>query len=437
MPNQEDLKEDIIQEYHDTKNGGHRGFQKTLELVMRYWWWRGISNDVREYVHTCDICQRQKYSTQSPAGLLQPLELPKKKWSDISMDFITSLPKTSKGYDTIMVVVDRATKAVHLTPMKGTHSAKDVAQLFYKNIWKLHGIPRTIVSDRDSKFTGKFWTTLMELLGTKLRMSSSHHPQTDGQTERINSVIEQTLRTFINGRVANWEDALPAVEYTLNNTVSKSTGYTPFYLQYGFHPESPMDLMVQHNEGASEAVNTWTRRMQKDFHEALTNLQIAVQSQVHQADKHRRHVEYKVGDQVLLEVYKHNTKGTARKLQRRYAGPFEIKRVISRTAYELSLSPTWTIHPVFHVGRLRPYNVSTRFTRRQVQMQPEPQLQESTGEFEVEKILDTRLTRGAGGRQRRQYLVLWKGYPAEDATWEPISNLTNCAEALAQYWREN
>ena len=175
-----DNKETILHKAHDSKMAGHRGYQKTLEIIQRNYWWPNIMNDVKDYVQSCDTCQRQKVIPQKPARMLQPLPIPQKKWTDISMDFITHLPQTRTGKDSILTIVDRFLKMTHLIPLKGTTIVADVAQLFYTHIWKLHGLPRSIVSDRDSKFTGHFWQKLMTLLGTKLKMSTSFHPQIDG-----------------------------------------------------------------------------------------------------------------------------------------------------------------------------------------------------------------------------------------------------------------
>ena len=142
---------------------------------------------------------------QKPAGLLQPLPIPQNKWADISMDFITHLPRSQTGKDSILMIVNRFSKMTHLIPLKGTAIAAEVAQLFHEHVWKLHSLPRSIVSDQDPKFTGHFWQKLMTLLGTKLRMSTSFHPQTDGHTDRTNAVIEQTLRTFLQEQPLNWD----------------------------------------------------------------------------------------------------------------------------------------------------------------------------------------------------------------------------------------
>ena len=181
IPSSKLVKQKILEELHDSQTAGHLGYQKTVDSVKRAFWWRGITEDIKDYVFSCQKCQEMKALKQAPAGLLQPLPIPSGKWRDLSMDFITELPKSTKGNDAIMTVVDRATKMTHLIATRTDVSAPEVAELFKDNIWKIHGVPRSIVSDRDTRFVSIFWQHLMKIVGTKLRFSTSYHPQTDGQ----------------------------------------------------------------------------------------------------------------------------------------------------------------------------------------------------------------------------------------------------------------
>ena len=176
----------------------------------------------------------EKSVHQMPAGLLQPLELPEEKWADVSMDFIMGLPVSEHGNDGILTVVDRATKMVHLVPVKQTLTAADTARLYWDHVGKLHGIPRSIVSDRDPRFVSKFWREFWRIMGSKLRMSTSHHPQIDGLIEAMNRVVEMVLRCTIYelAEATHWEKFLSIVEFVMNHSASQATGYTPFYLNY-------------------------------------------------------------------------------------------------------------------------------------------------------------------------------------------------------------
>ena len=194
--------------------------------MQQNFYWPDHTLDIREFVLGCSVCQSEKAVHRVPAGLLQPLQLPEEKWTDLSMDFIMGLPQSETGNDGILTVVDRATKMVHLVPVRQTITAADTARVFWDNIGKLHGIPRSIVSDRDPRFVSKFWQELWGILGSKLRMSSAHHPQTDGQTEVMNRVVEMVLRCTLHASqdTSHWERMLSTVEFAMNNSPAQSNG---------------------------------------------------------------------------------------------------------------------------------------------------------------------------------------------------------------------
>ena len=182
----------LLQEFHATPQGGHSGFYKTYRRIATNVYWMGMKGTIQEYVRSCDICQRQKYMATAPGGLLQPLPIPEQIWDDISMDFITGLPK-SRGYEAILVVVDRLSKYSHFIPLKHPYTARSIADVFCKEIVKLHGVPVSIVSDRDPVFVSGFWKELFRMQGTQLKMSSAYHPESDGQTEVVNRCLETYL----------------------------------------------------------------------------------------------------------------------------------------------------------------------------------------------------------------------------------------------------
>ncbi|CAI5947953.1 unnamed protein product [Closterium sp. NIES-65] len=189
VPNYAPLRQILLEEFHDVPYAGHFGSNKTLAGIAKYYYWPGMAADVQQFVTSCDTCQRMKSSKQKKAGLLQPLPVPERPWQVVSLDFITGLPSTSQGHDSILVVIDKFYKMGHFIPTNATATAEATARLFFARIITIHGIPATLISDRDPKFTSKFWKELMGLLGTKLAMSSAYHPQTDGQTERLNQVV--------------------------------------------------------------------------------------------------------------------------------------------------------------------------------------------------------------------------------------------------------
>jgi hypothetical protein len=211
VPNMPDIKRTILYELHSAPYSGHPGVEKTKANVSRLFWWPGWAADVLQYVSHCPSCQRNKAPSTKPAGLLQPLSVPGGTWEHISMDFITHLPKSPEGFDALFVVVDRLSKMVHAIPTHDTATAEDTALLFYQHVFKLHGLPVDIVSDRDPKFTSHFWKDLAKLTGTKLSMSTAAHPQSDGQTERVNRVLQDMLRHYVGSEHRDWNTYLPAV----------------------------------------------------------------------------------------------------------------------------------------------------------------------------------------------------------------------------------
>lgn len=223
----------LLQEYHDSPFGGHGGEVKTYRRLAMEWFWDGMRKQVAQYVRQCKICQQQKASYQTPAGLLQPLPIATQVWEHISMDFVDGLPK-SQGVDTVLVVVDRFTKYAHFLGLKHPFIAKTVAELFAKEIVRLHGFPSSIVSDRDRLFLSSFWKEPFRLQGTKLVRSTAFHPQTDGQSEIVNKALETFLRYFINGHPQHWARWVSWAEFCYNTSPHSTIQMTPFQALYGF-----------------------------------------------------------------------------------------------------------------------------------------------------------------------------------------------------------
>ncbi|POM72545.1 Reverse transcriptase-rnase h-integrase, partial [Phytophthora palmivora] len=241
VPNDEGLKYDILLEAHDPPMSGHLGREKTYQMVSQTFWWPSMYKWVAHYVKTCETCQRVKPSGHASAPL-QSLPVPADCWKSMSLDFVFGIPVDDMGNTGILVFVRRLSKMVHLASVRDTVTGKQAAQQFLDSVFGYHDLPETIVSDRVPRFTGAFWDTLFQLLGTKLTMSTADHPQTDGQTERVNRVLEDTLRSICAEAPRSWSDQLPMVEFALNNAVHASTGFTPFYLNGLRHPQVPLTL---------------------------------------------------------------------------------------------------------------------------------------------------------------------------------------------------
>lgn len=431
IPTNSDLRLSLLHDAHDSAIAGHFGFEKTYDALRSRFFWPSMAKDARRYVQTCEACQRNKPSNLPPAGLLQPLPIPDRPWHTVTMDFIGPLPKTPRGYDCITVFVDKLTKLVHFAPSHSTDTASQVARIFFDHVFRLHGMPTTIVSDRDAKFTSHFWKELHRLLDVKLAMSTAFHPQTDGQTERANRTLITMLRAFVDQRQTNWDICLSAAEFATNNATNASTGVSPFFLNTGQHPVLPMSLLTP-APGPLPAVNDFVRTQSEALILAKESLATAQDRQAAQADNHRRDHDFKIGDRVLLNLENITLPAdrtrTSQKLLARFAGPHTIVEQLSPVSFRLDLPATMKIHPVFHVDRLRPYHPSPSTFGERTPPRPAPVIVEEEEEYEVE---------GIAAHQRRhnrmEYLVQWKGYPREEWSWQPEKDLTHCKGILNKY----
>jgi hypothetical protein len=223
----------ILKEIHNMTYVGHPRYQKTVASVKSHYFWPCMKREIVEYIARCMECQKVKAEYRHPAGLLQPLPIPEWKWEVVTMDFITGLPRTRKQHDLIMVVVDKLTKDTHFIPLKTTHKATNVADIFLKEVARFHGFPKMIVSDRDPKFTLNLWKGLFKGFRINLNFSTTYHPESDGQTERVNRVIEDMLRMYVMDKPSRWEDYLHLVELAYNNGYHASLKMSPFETLYG------------------------------------------------------------------------------------------------------------------------------------------------------------------------------------------------------------
>jgi len=240
VPNDPEMRKLIFQEAHDSPYSIHPGNTKMYMDLRERFWWVNMKREIAEYIALCDVCNRVKAEHQKPAGLLQPLPIPDWKWDKIGMDFITGLPKTKSGYDSIWVVVDHLTKVAHFIPVKTTYTSAKLAKIYMSRIVCLHGVPKGIVSDRGTQFTSHFWRQLHESLGTRLEFSTTFHPQTDGQTERVNQILEDMLRACALDHGSSWDENLPYAEFSYNNSYQSSIEMSPFEVLYGRKCRTPL-----------------------------------------------------------------------------------------------------------------------------------------------------------------------------------------------------
>jgi len=342
----------VLHEVHDAPTAGHMGRDKTLKRVKRRFYWPAMDKDVADYVKSCAVCQANKRGTQPPIGLLQPLPIPDHPWESVSLD-LTFLPRSRRRHDCAVVFVDRLTKMVKIAACVSTITAPQVAQLFVDHVLRNgYGVPTSLVSDRDPRFTGHFWAAMSKLLGTKLRMSTAYHPETDGQTENANKTIKQVLRSCVNDHQDDWDEHLTLVEFAINSSVSPSTGFSPFFLNNGREPRLPWSLGHDVTPGRSEAADQFVRRLRGVLAEAHQHIEVAQQRQAVAANRHRRHHDFRLGDLVWLSSSTFNVS----KLAPRFLGPFPVVQCVSPVAMKLKLHPALgSRHPTFHVSQLRPF----------------------------------------------------------------------------------
>ncbi|CAM6101969.1 unnamed protein product [Calypogeia fissa] len=433
IPADSSLRTSILSEAHDTPVAGHLGVQKTIDQLQRAYWWPHMNRDVEAYVWSCLGCQQNKSSNQKPAGLLQPLPIPERRWEHVTLDLVTALPTTSQGHNAIVVFVDKLSKMIHIRPTTEKVTAPEVAQLFLEAVFAQHEMPTTLISDRGTQFTSLFWKSLFGWFKTKLAFSSAYHLESDGQTERANRTIEEMLRAFTLDEQLEWDRLLPLVEFAYNNSLNASTNVSPFYLMYGEHPQVPASLLHQKAITTKvAATEEFATRLQSVIQAAREKLLVAQNRQKQYANRKHRDMEYMVGDQVWLSTTNLSVKGN-RKLGAHHIGPFSVAKRIGDVAYELSLPETMRhLHLVFHVSLLKPYISRPSTFSNPHPTPPLPQVVDDHIEYEVDRILQKRIIR-RGRKTIVEYLVLWKGFPLHEATWEPIGNLTHCANILQKF----
>ena len=408
----------LLEEFHCSPTAGHMGFAKTLARLKANFWWEGMRNQVQQFVKNCTTCQQVKYETKKPSGLLQPLPIPQAIWEDLSLDFITGLP-ISKGHTAILVVVDRLSKGVHMAALLPNFTAHKVALVFFEIVCKLHGMPRSLVSDRDPLFISKFWRELFSLCGTKLRMSTSYHPETDGQTEVFNRVLEQYLRSFVHHKPSQWSNYLSLAEWSHNTSVHSTTGLTPYQITYGKEPPSiPQYIQGQSSLEAVDSLLSCRQQLITKLKATILKSQIAMKQH---ADKHRRDITFEEGSYVYVRLrpYRQKTATPASysKLSNRFYGPFKILQQIGKVAYKLDLPAHSKIHPVFHCSLLKLHHgpIPSITTIPPLSIDHHPIITPLT-------ILDTKLDTSTNP-PTKMALVQWSGLPPEETSWESWDTL--------------
>ena len=432
IPNNKELKKLLLDEAHKSKYSIHPGATKMYYDLKPDYWWPGMKRDIVKYVEQCLTCLQVKTEHQQPYGKLQPLEIPVSKWERITMDLITKLPKTPRQYDAIWVIVDRLTKSAIFLPIKESMSSEALAELYLREVVARHGVPVSIVSDRDIRFTSRFWRKFQENLGTRVHFSTAYHPQTDGQSERTIQTLEDMLRACAIDFGGSWDKYLALAEFSYNNSYHSSIKMPPYEMLYGRKCRTPICWgEIGQRELASSDVVQQTNDKIDQIRERL---KMAQDRQKSYADKRRRPIEFQVGDRVMLKVSP--WKGVIRfrkrgKLGPRYIGPFRIIDRVGKVAYRLELPEELnSIHNTFHVSQLR------KCLADEAQYIPlaDITVDEKLGYVEEPvEILDTMVKK----LRKREVLLLkvrWKHRKGSECTWEPEEDLIKYYPAFYQEW---
>ena len=429
VPPDEDIKAQIVRANHEVPLAGHPGPEKTIELVRRRFSWPDMNKWITEYVQSCDECQRNKARRGKTQPPLQPLEIPSSPWEHITADFVTGLPVVESGENAILTVVDKFSKMAIFIPCRDTTDSKQTASLMIKYVYSKHGIPKRITTDRGPQFASKFTKHVYEMLNITPAMSTAYHPQTDGQSERMNQELEQYLRFYVAKQQTDWIDHLPTAEFAHNNRKHSATRFSPFEIIYGRNPT--MDCLP--GPALSEAAESYVARIREAQEKATKAMTIARDEMKKYADKHRGKMPtFEIGDKVLLDGRNLTMLTPSRKLTNRNLGPYKIIKKHGTLNYELALPRNLKIHPVIYAGLLIPYK-SKEYPGRTTGVGPNPEIINDEIEYEVEEIQDIRKV-----GQQYQYKVKWEGFDDEEATWEPFTReLANMSEFIKEYHEAN
>jgi len=346
IPENKEIRVGLIRRHHNIPQSGHGGIAKTTEHIQRKYYWPYMRDTIKRYVKNCDICQRTKAVRHAPYGLMKPNQTPDRPWKSISIDFITDLPN-SEANDAILIIVDRLTKMAHFIPCTKEINPRRFSELFMREIFRLHGLPKDIITDRGSIFTSEIWIETMKKLGIERRLSTAFLPQTDRQTERTNSTLEQYLRAYVNYEQDNWKELLPMAEFAYNNRYQESIRHTPFFANYGINLEHqatkhliqdeirPPENMSQLRE-VLKAEMTQAELQHKDYY-----------------DQHRKPDPNSQSEEMVWLIPRNiRTTRPYKKLDYKKIGPFKILAKIESSAYRLDLPPSMKIHNTFHISLL-------------------------------------------------------------------------------------
>ena len=424
VPEDENLRTQLIRFVHTSIDTAHPGKTKTLQLLAPYYYWKELRSNVATYVANCFACRSATVPRDRTPGFLHPLPIPQRPWQHLTMDY-KSFPRDKEGFDMLFVVIDRLSKQSYSIPCHKTITARGMAELFLKYIWCREGYPDSIVSDRGPQFISSFWAEVCRILGIKIKLSTAFHPQTDGQTEIMNQYIDQRLRPFVNHYQDNWSSLIPMMDYAQLSLPHESIGMSPFELLKGYRPRTTWDWSKppEPPSTAREKLNQeqaigFAKRMHDAWNTAKSCMAHAQQKKERDINKHRRAIDFEVGEKVWVKTANWKTDRPSKKLSEQMAGPWEILAKEGHS-FRLLLPNSMKIHPVFPAANLRrdPDNPLPG----QANKSPSPIILAADDEYEVEEVVAVKLSRGT-----LKYKAKWTGadedpefYPASDFKYSP------------------
>lgn len=430
-----ELKRKILFSEHDDLLRGHPGIFKTSKFVRSKYYWKNMEKYIKKYVSSCEKCQRNKHRQSKPPGLLNSLPIPEARWQHITMDFLTGLP-VNDGYNAIWVIIDRLTKRAHFIPVVMTDKESDApacAELFRREYQRLHGIPETIISDRDSRFNSEFWQSLMDMQGTNHNMSSAFKPNTDGQSERMNRFITDYLRNYVYACQSNWVQLLSFAELAYNSRYHESIKMSPFEADLGYIPRAIQEhnfdrLVGKKSKREIFELGILQQHTLKYLKQSLEDAQARMKKYY---DFNRPVQEFEVGDQVLISSKNLDiqhlgvSSGGSTKLAPLWIGPYPVVAKTSIDTYKLQMPIGLRIHPEFHTSLLKPYLKD--FDPNRINLPNEGMIQAGgeSGAFLIEDVIGHKKVKG-----KIHYLVKWLGYPDENNSWESLQSILKPAGGL-------
>src|SRR6266536_63615 len=427
------LRTAIIREVHAQPLSGHPGIAKLKQLVNSRYYWPGLGNDIDQYCANCHICRRSHVPRDKKPGFLQQLPVPDRPWQHITIDF-KKCPESKTKHNMVAIFVDRLGKRPITVPVRDTITAKELVPVFLMHVARHVGLPDSIVTDCGPQFISDFWNEVCKRLKIKVKLSTANHPQTDGQTEIVNQYFDQRLRPYINYYQDDWDKWVAMFDYQQAALWHETTGQSPFMTEKGYEPrtsfdwDTPVSAHTPKERLNQEEAKALVTRLHESWERAKSGMTHSQKRYAIQANKHRRAINFRVGDKVWVSTKHWTTDRPSKKLANQMDGPYEILEQISHS-FRLRLPESIKVHPVFHADRLRkdPDNP----LEGQSNPDPPPLQVNDQEEYEVQEILAVKQTRG-----KLRYKIKWKGWD-DDPEYYPASVLSNSPLALQRFHEVN